>query len=124
MLIISTHGGNAAPVRRAHRRLRHEGRDVRVFLPRWPHDAHAGRAETSLMLALAPERVMLERARAGATAPLPELLPALVAGGVHEVSDNGVLGDPAGASALEGRRLLGDAVAQLCDLVDTWEPET
>ncbi|MGO9752386.1 MAG: mycofactocin biosynthesis peptidyl-dipeptidase MftE [Solirubrobacteraceae bacterium] len=121
VLLISTHGGNAAPLGRALVRLRDEGRDVRAFCPRWPHDAHAGRAETALMLALAPEHVRLDRAEAGATAPLAELLAQLVSGGVREVSANGILGDPAGASAPEGRAMLEGAVQSLASLVAAWE---
>jgi mycofactocin system creatininase family protein len=120
MLIISTHGGNAAPVRRGLGRLRNEGHDVRGFFPGWPHDAHAGRSETSLMLALDGDRVQLERAEAGAIEPLSELLPRLVAAGVREVSANGVLGDPAGASAQEGRDMVRAAVGRLTDLLDSW----
>jgi creatinine amidohydrolase len=72
------------------------------------------------MLALAPERVRLELAAAGATAPLIELIPALRAGGVRAVSANGVLGDPAGASAAEGEALLADATARLVAVIDEW----
>ena len=121
VLLISTHGGNAQPVRRAVARLRGEGRDVRAFSPHWPHDAHAGRAETALMLALAPEHVRLDRAQAGATRPLPELLPALISRGVRAVSANGILGDPSGASAQEGRLLLDEAAHHLLELVAAWE---
>lgn len=113
VLLLSGHGGNAAPLRRAVERLREESRDVRAWSPSWPGDAHAGRTETSVQLALAPQRVALARAQAGATAPVRELLPALQAGGVVAVSPNGVLGDPAGASADEGRRLLGTALDDL-----------
>ena len=121
VLLVCAHGGNRAPLQRAERRLRDEGRAVRAWLPRWSGDAHAGRLETSLMLAIAPDRVRLERAAAGAVAPLPELMPALVAGGVAAVSANGVLGDPAGASADEGRALLRAEVARLAGVVDAWE---
>ncbi|MGO9973840.1 MAG: mycofactocin biosynthesis peptidyl-dipeptidase MftE [Solirubrobacteraceae bacterium] len=121
VLLISAHGGNAGPVGRAVSRLREEGRDVRAFCPCWPYDAHAGRAETGLMLAIAPHRVRLERAQAGATAPLRELLPQLVAHGVREASANGVLGDPAGASAQDGRAILDDAVHELAGLVAEWD---
>ena len=65
------------------------------------------------MLALHPDRVRRELAQAGATAPIDELMPRLVAGGVRPVSANGVLGDPAGADAAEGRRLLDRAVEEL-----------
>ena len=121
VLLICAHGGNAAPLTRAVRTLREDGRDVVAFSPHWPYDAHAGRAETALMLALAPEQVRLERARAGATEPLRELMPALVADGVRAVSVNGVLGDPAGATAQEGQAMLDSAIEQLVARVAGWE---
>jgi mycofactocin precursor peptide peptidase len=120
VLLVCAHGGNLAPLRRAEQRLRAEGRDVRAWFPRWSEGEHAGRAETSLMLALAPRRVRLERAAAGATEAVEELMPRLVSGGVRAVSPNGVLGDPAGASAEEGHTLLAEEVARLVDAVDAW----
>jgi len=122
-VFVCAHGGNREPLLRAERRLRGEGRDVRAFFPRWAGDAHAGRVETSLMLALHAGRVRLELAAAGAGAPLDVLLPRLIAHGVGEVSPNGVLGDPAGASAEDGRELLARAVGQLADVVDAWGTE-
>jgi creatinine amidohydrolase len=119
-LLVSTHGGNADPVNRAVTRLREEGRDVRAWAPRWEGDAHAGRVETSVMLAVAPDRVALDRAAPGNTAPLAELLPVLSTGGTRAVSENGVLGDPTGASADEGRRLLNAAIDDLEALVIDW----
>jgi len=68
VVLVSAHGGNRVPVERAERRLRAEGRRVLAVFPRWPGDAHAGRVETSLMLALHPDRVRRELAQAGATA--------------------------------------------------------
>jgi creatinine amidohydrolase len=50
---------------------------------------------------------------AGETRPLPEIMAELRAGGVRRVSQNGVLGDPAGASAAEGEALLALLVADL-----------
>ena len=76
-------------------------------------DAHAGRTETSLLLALFPDAVHLERAEPGNRRPLAELWPALRAGGVAAVSANGVLGDPTGATAAEGRRLFDRLVSDL-----------
>jgi len=93
---------------------------VRAFFPNWSQDAHAGRAETSMMLALAPDRVRLRRAEPGVTVPLEQLLPRLLATGVRAVSPNGVIGDPAGASADEGRALLRRGVEQLIGVVDAW----
>jgi creatinine amidohydrolase len=119
LLFVNAHGGNARPIATAVARLRDEGRDVRAWTPRFGGDAHAGRTETSLMLALAPEHVRDDRA-GGNTAPLAELIEDLRARGVHAVSPNGVLGDPTDASAVEGRLLLAAAVEDLCATVRAW----
>jgi mycofactocin system creatininase family protein len=119
VLFLCAHGGNAGPLAAAAARLRAEGRDVRAFAPRFGGDAHAGRTETSLMLAL-EGRVPAEIAEAGNTAPLAELIDDLRAGGVRSVSPNGVLGDPAGASAAEGRVLLAAAVEELGAMLAAW----
>lgn len=123
VLLISTHGGNAAPLAAAVELLRGEGRAVRAWTPSWGGDAHAGRVETSLMLAIAPRRVRLGLAAAGNAAPLAELLPRLRAEGVRASAPNGVLGDPAGASAEEGEALLAGAVAELRELIVAVAPE-
>jgi mycofactocin precursor peptide peptidase len=120
VLLVSAHGGNARTVTGAVSRLRSEGRDVRAWQPRWRGDAHAGRTETSIMLALAPGLVRRREARAGPRTPVAELLPRLQTEGVRAVSDNGVLGDPAGASADEGLELLGAATRDLVLTVDAW----
>jgi mycofactocin precursor peptide peptidase len=121
VLLVSTHGGNADAVRRAEQRLRAESRDILAWLAAWQGDTHAGRAETSLELALAPDRVRPGRAEAGNTRPLAELMPELRRSGVRAVSPSGVLGDPAGASAAEGAALLGRLSADLLATVDAWE---
>jgi len=119
MVFVNGHGGNVEALRDAVELLRAEGRDARWFGCALPADAgfvrdgHAGRTETSLMLALAPETVRLDRAAPGNTVPLRELLPAMRAAGVRAVSENGVLGDPAGASAAEGQRMLA-ALVEAC----------
>ncbi|HEY0716198.1 MAG TPA: mycofactocin biosynthesis peptidyl-dipeptidase MftE [Streptosporangiaceae bacterium] len=120
VLLVSTHGGNAEPVSRAVNRLRAESRDVSAWFPRWPGDAHAGRSETSLQLALAPALVRLERAEAGNTTPIAELMPALRATTVHGVSPNGVLGDPDGASAAEGAAMFTALLADLISYLEGW----
>ncbi|WP_067477460.1 mycofactocin biosynthesis peptidyl-dipeptidase MftE, partial [Nocardia amamiensis] len=56
ILLVNWHGGNVEPLRRAEDLLRAESRDVRVYLPRFDGDLHAGRSETALQLALAPGR--------------------------------------------------------------------
>ena len=120
VLLVSTHGGNAVAVRRAEQRLRAESRDVRAWLASWRGDAHAGRTETSLQLALDPGRVRLDRAERGNTRPVAELMPALRESSVQAVSPNGVLGDPAGASAAEGGALLAGLLADLLAAVRSW----
>lgn len=120
VLLVSAHGGNAAAVRRAERVLRAESRDVLAWQPDAAGDAHAGRTETSLQLALAPDRVRKGRAEAGNTRPLAELMPALRRAGVRAVSPSGVLGDPAGASAAEGEAMLARLLAELSAFVAAW----
>jgi mycofactocin precursor peptide peptidase len=119
MLLVNGHGGNVPAITDAVERLRHEGRPCHVWHAGLPGgDAHAGRTETSLMLALAPADVRADQAEAGVTTPLARLLPELRAHGVRKVSANGVLGDPAGASAAEGERLFGLLVASLAETLD------
>jgi mycofactocin system creatininase family protein len=120
VVLVSTHGGNTEAVDRARVRLEREGRRILVWMPRWEGDAHAGRVETSLALAMHPELVDLPRAEAGNQRPLVELLPALREHSVRAVSPNGVLGDPTGASADEGRRLLEGLSIDLCAAVASW----
>jgi len=118
IVLVSAHGGNAEPLGRAARQLREEGRDVLAWSPSWGAGEHGGRAETSLMLALHPDRVRLGDAAPGNAEPLAELLPRLRSDGVRAVSPNGVLGDPTGASAEDGRRLLAAAAAELAAALD------
>ncbi|WP_019873544.1 mycofactocin biosynthesis peptidyl-dipeptidase MftE [Sporichthya polymorpha] len=118
VLFVSGHGGNGEGLRAAVAQLRSEGRDVQFFEPRWSGDAHAGRAETSLLLHLDPRRVRLELAEPGNTAPLPEILPLLRARGIRAASANGILGNPAGASAEEGRVLLARLTDDLVAFVE------
>ena len=117
---VNGHGGNSEAAARAVGRLRAEGRDVGLFAPRYAGDAHAGRSETSMMLALRPDSVRRERAVAGDTRPLSELLPLLQAGGVRAVTATGVLGDPTGADADQGRALLDSVSVALISDVAAW----
>jgi mycofactocin system creatininase family protein len=119
VLLVNGHGGNAATLAQACARLRDESRDVLVWSPRWRGDAHAGRTETSVMLALDAGRVGPSR-EAGATDSLVDLLPKLRRGGLRSVTGNGVLGDPQGASVEEGAALLGAALDDLASTVDSW----
>ena len=59
-------------------------------------------------------------AEPGNTAPLADLIDAMRAGGVRAVSENGVLGDPRGASASHGRAILARLSIDLVAAVDEW----
>ena len=131
MLLVNGHGGNLAAISDAARQLGAEGRTCHVWHAGLrsgatagsrdagiPLDAHAGRMETSVMLALAPGDVRLAAAEPGETRPLAEIMPALSTRGVRAVSANGVLGDPTGACAEEGERLLALLVASLTKTLD------
>jgi creatinine amidohydrolase len=122
VVFVCGHGGNAEALFRGVTRARDEGHDVMMFLPRWEGDPHAGRIETSMMLAVQPDLVRLDRAARGNTESLTELLPQLRAAGVRSVSPSGVLGNPEGASAAEGDALLDQAAAQLIADVARWRP--
>lgn len=107
VVVVNGHGGNVKALATAVPQLIAEHHDVAWVPCTAPQgDAHAGHVETSLMLHLAPETVDLQRAGPGNTAPVGELVTAMLAGGVQAVSASGVLGDPTTASADEGARLL------------------
>ena len=129
ILFISAHGGNSAAATRAVARLRAESRDVRLWIPGrtagvTPGDGHAGRTETAIQLALDPGRVRVGLAEPGNRTPIAELMPLLRTGGVRAASSNGVLGDPAGASAAEGAALLEALTADLLAVVAEWRRPT
>lgn len=125
VVLVNGHGGNRHAVTRAAARLTDEKRNVLAWWPRWPHradgapdDLHAGRIETSMMLAIDPGLVRLERAEAGPHTTVAELR----AKGVQAVSPNGVLGDPDGASGSEGERFISGFVSDLVFAVEAWRP--
>lgn len=111
ILFINGHGGNLRAIAAAVTRLRRDGVTA-CWAPCATADAdpHAGRTETSIMLHLAPERVLAEAICAGETESIAALLPRLREIGVRAVSPNGVLGDARGASAAEGAMLLEEMV--------------
>ena len=129
VVFVNGHGGNHEALTSAVELLTSESRSVLSWWPKWrrrtdggPPDLHAGRIETSLMLAIDPGLVRFELSEAGPAAPLDELLPALRTGGVRSVSPNGVLGDPDGASGAEGERFVNDFVDDLVMTIESWRP--
>jgi mycofactocin precursor peptide peptidase len=119
VVFVNAHGGNGEALAAAGQRCTAEGDDVLVWRAVTPAggDAHAGRTETSLLLAIDPEVVRFDLAEPGCTEPIAGLLPRLRAEGVRPVSSNGVLGDPTGATVDEGRALLNDLVDDLVGAV-------
>lgn len=121
IVFVNGHGGNAPTLATACERLRREGHDVAWTACEVPGgDAHAGGTETSLMLHLAPELVLMERAVSGDRRPLRVILPQLRSQGVRAVSPSGVLGDPGGASAAEGRRILDEMASDVARRTAAW----
>ena len=126
VVLVNGHGGNMSAVELAVQQCLDDGRRVLNWWPRIPTaagsqaDSHAGRTETSLMLAICPTLVRTAAAVAGNTAPISAIIDRLRAQGVAAVSGNGVLGDPSGATADEGRRLLEGLAADLVARFDAW----
>jgi creatinine amidohydrolase len=117
VVFVNGHGGNHVAMQRASEVFERESRRVLIWWPNLPRaDPHAGRTETSLMLALAPDEVRRERSEPGPVPTMSEL----VRHGVRALSPNGVLGDPAGAGASEGAELFEQLVGQLCAAVAVW----
>jgi creatinine amidohydrolase len=129
LFIVNTHVTNAAPLRCALEMLRAEHDDLMVALfssavlsarVQEVHvadgeDWHANDAETSVMLAIAPEWVRSDRL---ATADDPDRTGGLVfAHPVNRTSRNGVTGTPSRASAEKGHRWFEWMVQDLSDLV-------
>ena len=94
-------------------RLAAEGHPVAAWSPAWPGDLHAGRTETSLMLAIAPGRVRLDRAEAGDRRPIGTLLPLLRQQGVRPSVPTGSSATRPGPRPRRADRLLAGAVDEL-----------
>jgi creatinine amidohydrolase len=128
IVLVPTHGGNFAPLAAAVAEL--EQPDAVIALtdlgvlfgiaqlgeheygvPLSEGGLHAGEWETSMLLAIQPELVHMERAEPGFTGELQEAMQAIFAeGGVAALSSNGAIGDPTRASAEHGERYWSAAV--------------
>jgi creatinine amidohydrolase len=72
---------------------------------------HAGEWETSMLLAIRPDLVHMDRGEPGFTGNLEEALQGVFSG-IKTISENGAIGDPAQSSAEHGQRYW-DAVLEL-----------
>lgn len=123
IVLLPTHGGNFRPLAAALEKLGPvDGVDVRAVtdlrallavaqrgadehgVPLGDGGLHAGEWETSMMMAIRPELVHLDRGEPGYTGDLENAMGALFANGVHALAANGVIGDPTQASAQHGTR--------------------
>jgi creatinine amidohydrolase len=122
VVLVPTHGGNFAPLAAALEGLEERDSvtaltDLGVLLqipqvgerefgvPLAQGGIHAGEWETSMLLAIHPELVRMDRAEPGFTGELQDAIAGLFAeGAVAALSENGAIGDPTPATAEHGER--------------------
>jgi len=120
VLLVHGHGGNLAAVQRATTLLHSEQRNIASWWPRIQgSDAHAGHTETSLMLAINPQSVRLDKVDIGNVQPMSELQHELQTQGVKAVSENGILGNASTATAEHGEELLAALTNDLSSFIHT-----
>ena len=126
LVFINGHGGNHSALTDALEILRSEGRDVAAWWPTIPHgDAHAGHPETSLLLAIAPHLVGVDRDH-GSGGSSGEHRGAVVSVG-RNTARRGALGEPDGNPRRchrsqrhrAGERILSALVEQLISFLET-----
>lgn len=136
LFIVNTHVTNAAPLRCALEMLRAEHDDLMVTVinsatlsPRVrefhfadAEDWHANDAETSLMLAVAPDMVRADRL--GEADDEDRTTDLVFAHPVNRTSTNGVTGRPSQATAEKGRQWFDWMVDDLSDLIRRGMGET
>jgi creatinine amidohydrolase len=129
VVLLPTHGGNFGPLAGALEKLGPvEGVEIQALtdlgalfrvaqlgadehgVPLAEGGLHAGEWETSMLMSIHPELVHLDRAQAGYTGDMEAAIGSLFARGVHAVAANGVIGDPARASAEHGVRYWDEVV--------------
>ena len=123
LVLIPTHGGNFRPLAQAVELVRKElpnaniiaFTDLNALMDEVfrvgaahgvaPEEAggHSGEHETSLLLAIRPDLVHMADARAGYVGDQLSIAPVVFKQGFRSVTENGVLGDPAKASVVNGQ---------------------
>lgn len=124
LVFVNGHGGNVEALRRAVTLLRLEGRDAGWCSCSVSNaDAHAGHTETSVLLHISPGVVREDQSAPGNRAPLSELMPEMLRGGMSAVSSVGVLGDPTTATEDQGRTIFAEMVDACLGKVLRWAPD-
>lgn len=130
LIIVNSHVTNAAPLRCALEMLRAEHDDLMVAIVNSPHisdrvraahfsdgdDWHANRAETAVMMAVAPE--MVREALVASSDDPDRTAGLLFSHPVNRTSLNGVTGTPSLATRAEGEELFGWMVEDLVALIE------
>jgi creatinine amidohydrolase len=136
ILLLNGHGGNTAAIQTALAEALHELNGLEVLLAQWwqvpevaailddafhdPGGSHAEAGETSMVLAIRPDVVRMDRAAHNPESPLPTFLTQQV---FLEHFPHGVIGaDPKLASAEVGRRALVAAVDAYEQVLRAWAP--
>ena len=137
LVLLSAHLGNAAALKKATRVLEERGgipaialtypglaavsARVREAPESHPAIMHADELETSIMLALAPEHVRMDRA----VAEYPDYPAHFDVAAIRwsEVSDTGVFGDATAASAQKGQQIVHHVVETATHLIASWKAE-
>jgi creatinine amidohydrolase len=131
IVLMPTHGGNFEPLAAVAERLVDLdgvkivavadisllvqgtlGLGMELGVPIEEGGLHGGEWETSMMMALRPDLVHMERSERGYTGDLERGRQTFLEDGIHLISETGVFGDPRQASAEHGARY----IARLVDL--------
>jgi creatinine amidohydrolase len=138
IVLLPTHGGNFEPLAGAMEGL-DDIPDVKVVavddlgllvqatlglgmelgVPFHEGGLHGGEWETSMMMALRPELVHMDRAVPGYTGDLESGRDRFLGEGIHVISDTGVFGDPRQASAEHGRRYIERLVDLTVEFIES-----
>jgi creatinine amidohydrolase len=130
VVLLPTHGGNFGPLAAALEKLG-PAPDIEIAaltdlgallaiaqlgaeehnVPLGEGGLHAGEWETSMLAAIHPELVHLERGEPGYTGDLDAAIGAIFTAGVHTIAANGVIGDPTHASAEHGSQYWDKALS-------------
>lgn len=112
-VVLNGHHGNMDSLRSVTRGLKTRVRVLHYWHFMEQELGHAGDAETSMMLAIAPELVHMERAKPGSKKPSKAAYAKIAGkpGSFVKVTGNGVWGDPRSASAEKGRALIREVTA-------------